>query len=203
MDFDTIEAELPTETTVTVTEVEPGTFDVSSSPESTAPITVGGLVIEPGETATVTDTDGDGEVDEVDLCPLDNPDDTDGDGVCDSDDLCLGDDASGDTDGDGVCEDIDNCQLFNPSQADCQPNGVGDVCDIEIGESSDLNENGIPDECECPADFDGSGGVGAFDLAILLGSWGPCVGCSADLDNDGDVDAADLAILLGNWGPCE
>ena len=68
--FDTIEAELPTETTVTVTEVEPGTFEVSSSPESAAPITVGGLVLEPGETSTVTDSDGDGEVDEVDPCPL-------------------------------------------------------------------------------------------------------------------------------------
>ncbi|MCH8963347.1 MAG: hypothetical protein IIB58_00180 [Planctomycetes bacterium] len=54
----------------------------------------------------------------------------------------------------------------------------------------------------CPADFDGSGDVGPFDLAQLLGSWGRCVGCPADLDNDGDVDAADLATLLGNWGPC-
>ena len=54
----------------------------------------------------------------------------------------------------------------------------------------------------CSADFDGSGGVGAFDLAILLGSWGPCVGCPADFDDDGDVDAADLAELLGAWGLC-
>ncbi len=75
----------------------------------------------------------------------------------------------------------------------CQPNGIGDVCDIEIGESSDLNENGVPDECECSADFDGSGNVGAFDLAILLDSWGPCVGCPADFDGDGSVDAFDLA----------
>ena len=54
----------------------------------------------------------------------------------------------------------------------------------------------------CAADFDGSGDVGPFDLAQLLGSWGRCVGCPADLDNDGDVDPADLAMLLGNWGPC-
>ena len=54
----------------------------------------------------------------------------------------------------------------------------------------------------CPADLDCDGDVDAFDLAILLGSWGPCVGCPADLDGDGDVNAADLAILLGNWGPC-
>ncbi len=54
----------------------------------------------------------------------------------------------------------------------------------------------------CAEDFDGTGTVGAADLALLLGSWGPCRGCPADLDNDGDVDAADLAQLLGRWGPC-
>jgi hypothetical protein len=27
--------------------------------------------------------------------------------------------------------------------------------------------------------------------------------CPADFDGDGDVDAADLAVLLGSWGPCE
>lgn len=49
-------------------------------------------------------------------------------------------------------------------------------------------------------DLDGDGSVGAADLAILLGSWGPCPGCPADLDGDGVVGAADLAILLGSWG---
>jgi hypothetical protein len=56
-------------------------------------------------------------------------------------------------------------------------------------------------------DLDGDGSVGPADLAILLGSWGPCGdcgnwphrGCPADLDGDCTVGAADLAILLGNW----
>ncbi|MCH8153297.1 MAG: hypothetical protein IH830_13105 [Planctomycetes bacterium] len=26
----------------------------------------------------------------------------------------------------------------------------------------------------CPADLDGDGSVGTFDLQILLGAWGPC-----------------------------
>ncbi len=54
-----------------------------------------------------------------------------------------------------------------------------------------------------PGDLDGDGTVGPADLAILLGSWGPCPqngDCPADLDGDGVVDAADLAMLLGNWG---
>ncbi len=53
-----------------------------------------------------------------------------------------------------------------------------------------------------PADFDNSGSVNAADLALLLGSWGPCAGCPADLNADGVVNAADLALLLGAWGPC-
>jgi hypothetical protein len=53
-------------------------------------------------------------------------------------------------------------------------------------------------------DLDGNGEVDAFDLASLLGSWGPCPpedDCPADVDGDGDVDAFDLASLLGVWGP--
>ena len=47
--------------------------------------------------------------------------------------------------------------------------------------------------------------VGATDLAILLGNWGPVPPNDplADINDDGDVGPADLAIVLGNWGPCE
>lgn len=55
----------------------------------------------------------------------------------------------------------------------------------------------------CPPDLNIDGNVSAADLALLLGSWGPCAGCIADLDDDGSVTAADLAQLLGSWGPCE
>lgn len=50
------------------------------------------------------------------------------------------------------------------------------------------------------ADLNGDGHVDAADLAILLGSWGPCPQCAADLNGDGHVNAADLAQLLGSWG---
>ncbi len=53
---------------------------------------------------------------------------------------------------------------------------------------------------ECRADLDGSGSVGASDLARLLGAWGPCVGCFADIDGSGMVDAADLSLMLAVWG---
>jgi len=66
---------------------------------------------------------------------------------------------------------------------------------IVSGSWIDLGENAI----FCDSDFDCSGGVGAEDLAVLLGCWG-IGGC--DLNGDGVVGSADLAILLGDWGPC-
>ncbi|MBL9119554.1 MAG: hypothetical protein JNL80_06555 [Phycisphaerae bacterium] len=54
----------------------------------------------------------------------------------------------------------------------------------------------------CPGDFDCNGEVNGSDLAVLLGSWGPCEGCTADVDGNGAVEGADLATLLGAWGGC-
>lgn len=61
----------------------------------------------------------------------------------------------------------------------------------------------------CPTDVDGSGDTGPFDLAFLLGNWGPippdadpAVVC-LDADGDGNIEPFDLAFLLGAWGTCE
>ena len=48
-------------------------------------------------------------------------------------------------------------------------------------------------------DLNGDCDIGPFDLALLLGNWGPCGQCPADLDGDGVVGPFDLALLLGNW----
>jgi cytochrome c peroxidase len=51
-------------------------------------------------------------------------------------------------------------------------------------------------------DLNGDGDVNGFDLALLLGQWGPCPargGCAADLDGNGVVNGLDLAILLAGW----
>ncbi len=69
---------------------------------------------------------------------------------------------SNDFDGDGILNATDNCpNVANPTQADCDGNGVGDaceldcnhngfadVCDILSGAVTDQNLNGIPDTCE-------------------------------------------------------
>jgi len=52
-----------------------------------------------------------------------------------------------------------------------------------------------------PGDINGDGLVNGIDLALILGSWGPCPGCPADLNGDLVVDGADLAIVLGYWSP--
>jgi hypothetical protein len=56
----------------------------------------------------------------------------------------------------------------------------------------------------CAGDIDRDGTVGARDLTVLLGAWGPCGApvCPADLTGDGVVNGADLGILLGSWGEC-
>ncbi len=94
--------------------------------------------------------------------------------------------------------------IFESAGPDCNDNGFCDSRDIAEGDSPDDNGNGIPDECEsdCPADLDGNGSVGAPDLALLLGNWGPCPDCPMDLDGNGIVGAPDLAMLLGTWGAC-
>ena len=53
--------------------------------------------------------------------------------------------------------------------------GVGDV--VERYEYSDYGQPTITDaegcDVSCPFNVNGSGQVGAFELAILLGCWGP------------------------------
>ena len=55
---------------------------------------------------------------------------------------------------------------------------------------------------DCTADFDDDGAVGPFDLAFVLGFWGPNPDHPADLNGDGVVGPFDLTLLLLAWGPC-
>ncbi len=64
-----------------------------------------------------------------------------------------------------------------------------------------MNGNGLPDECECVADLNGSGSVDIIDFLQLLAVWGPCEpGCFGDVDFDGNVGIVDFLALLAQWG---
>lgn len=73
---------------------------------------------------------------------------------------------------------------------------------IVCGTGTDVRAYDTAGPPPCPADLDGDGEVGPFDLATLLAAWGPCPACSPDFDSDGEVGPFDLATLLAAWGPC-
>ena len=108
-----------------------------------------------------------------------------------------------DTDGDDRPDSIDNCPtIANPTQADCNTNGIGDVCELAAG-VPDLNQDGIPDSCQCVGDLDHDGEVGGADVGLVLSNWGSCGNaCLYDLNNDGKVNGGDLGLLLSGWGHC-
>ncbi|MFM8351029.1 MAG: thrombospondin type 3 repeat-containing protein, partial [Actinomycetales bacterium] len=108
-----------------------------------------------------------------------------------------------DGDSDGLCDQEDNCpEVPNPTQADCNADGVGDACAIAVG-APDFNGNGIPDSCECISDLFVDGQINGADLGALLSQWGPASPTTvSDLNHDGQVNGADLGYLLSQWGPC-
>ncbi len=148
----------------------------------------------PNPTQADCDTDGEG-----DICELD----ADADGIPDACDVCLGDDASGDTDGDDICDDIDNCiNVPNADQADCNNDGIGDLCE------TDTDGDSIPDNCDvclgddATGDIDGDGICDDIDNCINTSNPnqedcdndGEGNICESDSDNDGVADGCDVCI---------
>ena len=197
-----------------------GTIDACDQCPNNAP-----LVVETAcGCAPATDTDSDGTPDCIDLCPS-NPSkiapgicgcllpdtDGDGDGTPDCNDGCPNDPAKlaagvcgcgvpdTDTDGDGRKDCQDNCPtVANADQADCDSDGVGDLCttnaldcndngrpdacDIASGASGDANQDGVPDECA--ADCNGNGVADSIDIAN---------GTASDCNGNARPDSCDIA----------
>jgi hypothetical protein len=87
-------------------------------------------------------------------------------------------------------------------QADCNNNGVGDVCEIAAG-APDFNHDTIPDTCQCLADLFVDRQINGADLGALLSQWGQApAGTVSDINRDGQVNGADLGYLLNAWGSC-
>jgi len=140
-------------------------------------------------------------------------------GACCQGDTCL------ENMGSGECTDIGGVHQGDDSlcaDIDCTVTGAccsaaGDCADTTLqacaAQNGDYQGDGT--DCKanpcstCPQDLDGDGEVGAFDLALVLGFWGPCPEpctpedtCLTDLSGDCTTGAFDLALILGFWGPC-
>jgi hypothetical protein len=112
-------------------------------------------------------------------------DDADGDGLSTETELRLGTDSCDpDSDGDGVPDGEDNCPLLpNPPQVDCNGDGIGDACAL----SHDCDANGLPDECDPPAQD-----LGVFIAMLLSPVPDPLLACMLDRNNDGTLDGLDI-----------
>ncbi len=152
------------------------------------------------------DSDGDGIIDELDLCPqepglesLDGCPDTDEDGIADYKDLCpekfgtISLKGCPDTDGDGVSDIDDEC-----------PNVAGSITNDGCPDDEDADRDGIPnlvDKCPtvagpasnggCPeTDTDGDGTPDNVDECPNFIGPKSTLGCP-DQDNDGVKDSDD------------
>ena len=106
-----------------------------------------------------------------------------------------------DSDGDGVGDICDNCPaVSNPSQLDCNTNGIGeacetfpdcnsnslpDSCDITSGTSTDADSNSIPDSCQPDC-----------NLNNLPDAWEIATGRATDYNADGIPDTCQGAVMV-------
>jgi glucose/arabinose dehydrogenase len=76
------------------------------------------------------------------------------------------------------------------SIADCNNNGHPDCADITLGRSADVNGDGIPDECQCFADFNADTVVDFFDYLDFVAAFSVS-GPGADFNGDTTIDFFD------------
>ncbi|MBC7771499.1 MAG: hypothetical protein H7210_03275 [Pyrinomonadaceae bacterium] len=77
---------------------------------------------------------------------------------------------------------------------DCNANGHDDSIDIITGASADVNDDGIPDDCQpapCPADFNHSGAVTSQDFFDFIAAFFNNTPGS-DFNNDGQTTSQDF-----------
>ncbi|MBL8762011.1 MAG: hypothetical protein JNL50_11990 [Phycisphaerae bacterium] len=85
-----------------------------------------------------------------------------------------------------------------PSGQDCNENGEDDMFDIADGVSNDVNNDGVPDECQCLADYNADGFVNGndYDYFAALFDAGDQ---GADANADGFVNGNDYDLFAEHF----
>ncbi len=87
-------------------------------------------------------------------------------------------------------------------ERDCNSDGFGDVSQIALGELNDVNGNGIPDMCECFADWDRSGLVSSVDVGAFINDWfldQSNGSLNADLNANGITNSTDVSDFVNAY----
>ncbi len=121
--------------------------------------------------------------------------DPDGDGVDTETELRQGTDSCrDDSDGDGLPDGVDNCpQYHNADQADCDGDGVGDLCEQLDGSATDCNGNGVIDACDMET-ID----ITLFVSQLLADVRDPVLECMFDSNHDGLLNGLDVQFFVSN-----
>jgi hypothetical protein len=97
-------------------------------------------------------------------------------------------------------------QRFGGSLADCDGDGTPDIVQIALGQVRDENHDGVPDTCQCPADFNRDRTVNSTDVSDFINQWfqdqqdGSLV---TDWDLNGVVNSTDVSDFISAWfGGC-
>jgi hypothetical protein len=85
---------------------------------------------------------------------------------------------------------------------DCNADGLGDVSEIALGKVSDVNGDGIPDTCQCLADWDHNGAVNSLDVGAFVNDWFMDLqsgGTTADFDGSGFTNTSDVSAFVSSF----
>lgn len=76
-----------------------------------------------------------------------------------------------------------------------------EVFKIVPAEPDDVNHDGVPDGCRCPADFNADGATNSTDISAFLTAWLAAVqgGPHADYNRDGVTNSTDISAFLTSW----